>query len=359
LWQQRAHLSDFVEVRRGQASLPIPAKHAFQWIRREFNRGASIILNSVHNYDAEFAAFHRQLEDELQMAVAANVYLTPPSEQTFAPHFDAHDAFVVHLHGTKRWRIHDRAVPYPLSHHAGPVDPSKLCPPVAQLDLHPGDVLYIPRGTVHWATSSTEPSLHVTLGCYPLRHVDLLEILVQLAADAIPELRQAVRVEDSMRGDAPSLSRALDLVASFASDPEASRTAVTRWVERRVARSVVVPDGGLLGLDDDSQLELDDWVERYAGLCCRVDVAHGRAKIVFGGYPSRSGDERPATFSGPSFLGETFEYIAGKSGPFTVSSLPAVMTDDSKVLLVQQLLEAGLLRRVRAQLQLADQPAAQ
>lgn len=355
LWEQSEHLADFVKIRRDDANLPIPPKQPFQWVRQQFNHGASIILNNLQSYDARFAQIHRRLEDDLQMPVAANVYLSPASARTFPPHFDSHDTFIVHLHGTKTWRIHDEAVAYPMSHHEGIVDPSRLGPPIAEFDLHPGDVLYIPRGTVHWATSNTEPSLHVTFGWYPVRQIDLLTNLLQLAADAIPELRQAVHRAELASDDGPSLARALGLLAAFAQGEGVSNAALGKCIDKRVARSQVVPDGGLLGIAHPGELGIDDWVERDAGLTCHVGVANERARVIFSGYPHPSDDNRPAEFSGPSFLKDVLEHIVTSTGPFAIATLPVAMTPGSKLVLVQQLVAAGLLRRVPApSLQLAS-----
>jgi lysine-specific demethylase/histidyl-hydroxylase NO66 len=38
--------------------------------------------------------------------VGANVYLTPPGTQGFAPHFDDVDAFLLQLEGKKQWRLY-------------------------------------------------------------------------------------------------------------------------------------------------------------------------------------------------------------------------------------------------------------
>ena len=38
--------------------------------------------------------------------VGANVYLTPPGTQGFAPHFDDVDVFLLQLEGKKHWRLY-------------------------------------------------------------------------------------------------------------------------------------------------------------------------------------------------------------------------------------------------------------
>ena len=39
--------------------------------------------------------------------VGANVYLTPPGTQGFAPHFDDVDVFILQLEGKKHWRLYE------------------------------------------------------------------------------------------------------------------------------------------------------------------------------------------------------------------------------------------------------------
>ena len=39
--------------------------------------------------------------------VGANVYLTPPGTQGFAPHFDDVDVFLLQLEGRKHWRLYE------------------------------------------------------------------------------------------------------------------------------------------------------------------------------------------------------------------------------------------------------------
>lgn len=38
--------------------------------------------------------------------MGANVYLTPPGTQGFAPHYDDIEAFLIQLEGKKHWRLY-------------------------------------------------------------------------------------------------------------------------------------------------------------------------------------------------------------------------------------------------------------
>lgn len=87
--------------------------------------------------------------------------------QGFAPHYDDVDVFIVHTAGRKRWRVYK-----PLPGAALPPTPSPdfderrddIGAPLLDTVLEPGDLLYLPRGTVHQAEAlGREPALHVTV----------------------------------------------------------------------------------------------------------------------------------------------------------------------------------------------------
>jgi lysine-specific demethylase/histidyl-hydroxylase NO66 len=152
------------------------------------------------------------LEHEFGCMVGANAYLTPPSSsQGFAPHYDDIEAFVMQLEGKKRWRVYapkdDRTtLPRTSSHDFSPSD---LDPPVLDIILEPGDVLYMPRGWIHQAntpsttttTSTTsnmshtpEPSLHLTVSAYQQwTWTDFLEIVLPDALEAASMQTVALR----------------------------------------------------------------------------------------------------------------------------------------------------------------------
>jgi bifunctional lysine-specific demethylase and histidyl-hydroxylase NO66 len=132
------------------------------------------------------------LESEWGCMVGCNAYLTPAqSQQGFAPHYDDIEAFVLQLEGTKRWRVYkplsvETTLPRTSSRDFCEADLTE--PPVLDLLLRPGDVLYMPRGWIHQAvTTSNEHSLHLTISamqqwCWG----DLLELwLPDAVADAV------------------------------------------------------------------------------------------------------------------------------------------------------------------------------
>ena len=53
--------------------------------------------------------------------MGANVYLTPPGTQGFAPHYDDIEAFLIQLEGKKHWRLYAPREPHEaLPQHSSP-----------------------------------------------------------------------------------------------------------------------------------------------------------------------------------------------------------------------------------------------
>jgi Cupin superfamily protein len=70
--------------------------------------------------------------------VNANAYLTPPDAQGFEAHFDWMDAFVLQLHGTKRWSIYSQLQANPSPETKFKPTAAELGQPIADIILHPG-----------------------------------------------------------------------------------------------------------------------------------------------------------------------------------------------------------------------------
>ena len=151
-----------------------------------YEQGYTLILQSLHNVHSPIARFTRLLYEETACNYATcNLYLTPPRAQAgFAAHQDWMDVVVVQISGRKRWRVAREPTVY-LTY----LDQDDLYGDITKemqqeqivwyqdFFMEPGDVLYIPRGFVHNATSvdveegvevdndvDNEPSLHLTFG---------------------------------------------------------------------------------------------------------------------------------------------------------------------------------------------------
>jgi mannose-6-phosphate isomerase-like protein (cupin superfamily) len=279
-----------------------------------FGGGATIVAQSLHRTHPKVRAFAERLSDEISHPLQANAYLTPPGATGLAPHSDGHDVIVLQLQGSKHWAVDG----------------------VGDLDLRPGDTLYVPAGHEHAATSNDRTSLHLTLGIVrvtyrsvlervlrrgpavlddplPLRHrdrdgsiragIDDMLTLVRRHLETVDaaEIERAERRRTAVRPPRPgALTAAIDLMnlrhrdllapvgtpwsttrSSSAPDSTIRIETDGRWLEAPAAcatalaqldRVHVVKISELDGLDDASQLILARRLTT-AGFCRVVDAS--------------------------------------------------------------------------------------
>ncbi len=161
------------------------------------------------------------LQEYFGHPVGCAAYLTPAGSQGFPPHYDDVEVFVIQLEGSKRWRLYERpdARTSPAADRTTEFRPAELGPPMQELTLRAGDVLYLPRGVVHQALAQrASHSLHLTFSTYQ-QHTwrDLLAADATLplsgrARAALAALRHPERAHDDASVLQPTgLLRALPL----------------------------------------------------------------------------------------------------------------------------------------------------
>ncbi|GAX83400.1 hypothetical protein CEUSTIGMA_g10825.t1 [Chlamydomonas eustigma] len=100
------------------------------------------------------------LRDVFGFRCAGNLYVTPAGQQGLAAHYDDHCVFVLQLEGLKHWYVNPPSATHilPLSYEPRetfkPVSHCDNDPSVRKVTLHPGDLLYIPRGWPHHAVAA-------------------------------------------------------------------------------------------------------------------------------------------------------------------------------------------------------------
>ncbi|GFH08325.1 JmjC domain-containing protein [Haematococcus lacustris] len=104
---------------------------------------------------------------QLGCLVGCNAYLTPPGTQGLAPHHDDVELWVCQTEGTKRWRVYAPLGGYPLpSQSSRNLRQEELGELLLDITMKVGDVLYLPRGTVHQAEAQEQGSAHLTISTY-------------------------------------------------------------------------------------------------------------------------------------------------------------------------------------------------
>ncbi|KAG8466389.1 hypothetical protein KFE25_002145 [Diacronema lutheri] len=134
------------------------------------SRGFSLRLVHPQQWHGGCFRLCALLQEHFGFATGCAAYLTPAGgSQGFPPHFDDVEVFVLQLEGAKRWRLYTRPndAAAPGACVTTEFAPDALGEPTAELELRPGDVLYLPRGVVHQAVSLDDShSLHLTVSTY-------------------------------------------------------------------------------------------------------------------------------------------------------------------------------------------------
>uniref|UniRef100_A0AAQ5X8T3 Bifunctional lysine-specific demethylase and histidyl-hydroxylase n=1 Tax=Amphiprion ocellaris TaxID=80972 RepID=A0AAQ5X8T3_AMPOC len=133
------------------------------------------------------------LQEQFGSMAGANVYLTPPGTQGFAPHYDDIEAFVVQLEGKKHWRLF-------VCRTANFIE-ADIGKPILDVVLEAGDLLYFPRGFIHQGSCLPDAhSLHITISSFQKNSWgDLLQRLVpaalEIAMEEDVEFRQGLPLD--------------------------------------------------------------------------------------------------------------------------------------------------------------------
>ena len=299
-----------------------------------FDRGYTLVIKDASLFSPRLQKFVNRVQQRLGFYTQTNVYFTPPKAQGFDVHHDTHDTMVMQIEGTKTWRVYDPVVelpvesqPYSKEEHAKGLKLNR------QVTLQPGDTLYVPHGFPHEAmTSEGGRSLHVTLAMTPMRVIDLLEAMVDLAAVTDVELRRALPPGWHESKDFPAQFAALlreRLPKAFPAEhvPAAMHLvlrdlfAITRTEAGgnfdELQRSLTLGPASVVALRDDTPFML-----RRAGANLELLVA-GKS-LGF-----------PATY------GVLFEKL--REGPMTMQQVDAALPNNIGRSLVKMLLLEGLV----------------
>ncbi|KAL0484801.1 jcdg [Acrasis kona] len=153
----------------------------------------SIRILRPHEYDNTIGLMLNKMERYFNLGAGCNAYLTPSQSQGFAPHYDDIEAFVVQLEGKKLWKLYhpineDNMLP---RHSSGNFTADEIKDYLAfEVWLEPGDILYMPRGTIHQASTmgSDVHSLHLTFStAQNMSYADYLAKVIPEALNAASE----------------------------------------------------------------------------------------------------------------------------------------------------------------------------
>ncbi len=301
---------------------------------QEYADGGTIVLNNLEGSLPSLMDLCRSMEQEFSCRFQCNIYVTPGgAAQGLRTHYDAHDVFVLQIEGTKHWRIYDTPIVRPF--RGQEFTPDKF-PPGAltmEFDLHPGDMVYVPRGVMHDATSGAEDSCHITLGVLPTSWTDLLlEAVARVALDDA-ELRRTLPVGFARQGFDRTEARAFfrELLGRVVEKADFD-AALDHFAEDLVSTRHPLLYGQMQQLAKLRALSVDD-------------RASARPNLLY--YLEKDGDRvTVAAYGGritlPAHAAEPLEHALTHEG-YRIGDLPGELDDPGKLVLVKKLVREGLV----------------
>lgn len=303
-------------------------------IGRDFGDGFTIVLDSVQRYVRSIAALAHSIDVELNFAAQVNAYFTPPQSQGFVAHFDDHDALIVQLQGSKIWHLYEGidVAPHEMWRH-GPIPAAELPAPI-DVRLETGDVLYLPRGRVHAAESTSELSVHLTVGL----HAPTLFLLATRMLNALNNSDGRVHIQLPPRFlSDPDVRAGLgSLVYEITESlerPDAIAAALDSLEADLVRRGQCHPPGA--GISDAVGVDDQTRVVKYQPLYSRVTEDSDGVALHFAQSVVNAGTDHR----------EALQYLAKSIEPLRVSDLPG-LSETQRIELARALILQGFLVRL-------------
>lgn len=185
-------------------------KSTLDVVATSLGRGATIRICDIQKFDKYLEGLIREVSIFFAATAQVNLYLTPPNQAGFKAHFDTTDIFVIQCTGSKEWRVHSGYIDQmdlPLIETEWDASRYKPSGVFETVILEAGDVLYLPRGTMHDARCTDLESMHLTISVAPMTIAELIGLDLLRAAHDDVGLRQ--RIPWSVEGSEDDL-RALE-----------------------------------------------------------------------------------------------------------------------------------------------------
>jgi len=314
--------------------------NAVETLYAHYRDGATINLLFLQEQWPPLTRLCQSMSDVLSAMFHINVYLTPAGTRGLKEHFDTHDVFVAQVYGSKRWRLYAPPVELPLK------DQRYLRPeegpgePIADFTLQPGDMLYMPRGTVHQAVSNETASLHLTVGVQAVLWADLIRKAVEQATGADVRFRRSLPMgfarDDELLRKAEKHAAGLLNLLRDSIKPE-SMVAEGRTRAMLARRSTL--HGHLIDLESLDALDADTKLQCRQETMWRIADNENDVGLVFHGKEVHL----------PKVAEGALREITG-AGVFSARDISGGLDEAGRLVLVRRLLKEGFLT-------LAERPA--
>jgi hypothetical protein len=135
-------------------------------IRTALDEGLAVVVRRFEFDHEATACLAQALATRIGRPVFASLFVTYRRGATFPAHYDAANVFAVQLCGVKRWDLFEQVSPLPNCHaEVSPIQ-NLSEEPLRREDVAVGDLLYVPRGTIHRVGAISCPCVHISFGAH-------------------------------------------------------------------------------------------------------------------------------------------------------------------------------------------------
>jgi ribosomal protein L16 Arg81 hydroxylase len=296
----------------------------------------SIVVNGMHRHWDSAAKLAHGLIQELGFRVNINMYVTPPGATGFSSHWDGHDVLILQISGKKKWEFFEGGPDLPDDRldikeylvKDNPGEPSEI------LILDPGDLLYVPRGLIHRASSvEATTSIHWTVGLHPPTMEDLLHASLRSWAKSNRNLRRSLP-NSYLRGSAnlEVLESEMRSLLKAASDEVHFQTAL-KGLKNPWDATRTCGDGHFQQLDLVDKMTLDSVVEKRNGDHLHLTAGLDTCLLTAPGLK----------YQPPGNTYQSISYMSRKK-TFTAREITGWLNEEENLVLMRHLVRHGFLR---------------
>jgi bifunctional lysine-specific demethylase and histidyl-hydroxylase MINA len=294
-------------------------------------RNYSVRFPELRPLSAPLDELARALEMLLLQPVTASAFWSRGGMR--APvHYDDHDLIVVQLRGTKRWFVSSKPSELNNTWQRIPEGAPALGPHET-VDVKPGDLMFLPRGTYH-SVDSDSGSLHLSIGFTPLTLREAVIAALDHLSDLDRGWRTSVGTQFAVQMRSAGLERmSPQVVQAVTNLLTACRTPgfLTSALQLRASRDIA----NLSALPADpaaAQVGLDTELVQGRLAFCQLTASPGRIDVSYPGghlYIHRGAQA-------------AIEFMVN-TPRFRVRDLPGEIGDDIRVSLATSFLRIGFL----------------
>ena len=307
---------------------PVSSADEFLELIESFHeRGYTVRVPDVIALAPQLQRFARALEFMLRRPLGSSVFWSATGAQAII-HYDKVENIIVQLEGRKRWFISTDA-PGLQNNWMQAGEPLPNLERHRIVDVEPGDLIYVPRGTPHTVESTTE-SLHLAIVFEPMTMREALIAAVDSLSDSDRAFRETAvsRVQDTdFHGLSDRIVDGLNRLLAHCRSEDFLRAAMDLRIGRMTADLAALgKPSAAIGVTRETQVQQSALaISHLRRSFASIDFSHPGGHIVV-----HSGVE------------PELRYIASTSS-FRVAEIPGASGEDVKIALVTRLIENGFL----------------